>query len=651
MTQAFDYYRPNSDRLSETMEPMNLTPIFGEKNLDNKSSTSTSPDRNSESDPLQDIDWKDIFSDNKCNSKNALYSDDSLIGVSPGSQSDTADLFISALFEGEEVAEDDVGKKNANPKELPQDKPTAPPETPTKPIPQDKPQIEPKQAGDTAAVLSQLNPKFKNDTTEQVQAKLYANFTKMMQAGGLESPEAKAVIPELREAHEELIKRADLTLDAKAFDDAMKTIPVLLRSLKEGKDLTSSGDGKVVASEVPLDTKRRWDFHMAVCGDLDIINKQIELRHSYAQVLTLLGQHKDAEKVLIEARDIAEKLVKPIEIDGKQITPMDLVKQEAEQLLADSNEFRDPGKRDAMRVARLLLLGSDRNPGLLRTPIDTNKRLAEFYLAPEIKPKLDSSGVIVGIEDIKFGKSDAFKPQKAYEAAARAKGHINAIYPDGGKKADQNEHVQVLFGSIAEILDNPKKFDLYRVDEKGAPLFISEVDADNLRKMIRKTEESASNLIDIGIFAVGTGLIMLSRSPKVMSRFERTAGTVAAESTSKSILKTAGLTAAVVGGGTLARNVAFEQLTGTQEGLLKSAEHSVGSLALSVVTFRLSNKAATLSTFKAVGNAETKIHRAASAGIAGVGLAAGVSGTDLQNRQYRMQELLKKAQDPIENKK
>ncbi|MBX9671157.1 MAG: hypothetical protein K2X93_26450 [Candidatus Obscuribacterales bacterium] len=512
------------------------------------------------------------------------------------------------------------------------------------------PDAENKERGpDLKRVMAILNPKFKEKSNEEIQDQLIKDTDLLTKSKDIRGPESVRLMEDCKEAYEELIKRIDLALDPKEFEQATRASQLLLECMQNGKDIKEGPDGKRVMSDEPLSVSRRWLFHTAVFGDLEVVNRQIQIRQEYARFLTSAHQNKDAEQMLIAARDVSERLLKPIDMDGKKISLMDILKQESKQLRDDLPKFLDPEKRQVLQQGQIFLLGADANSGLMKAPINLNKSLAEFYLAPEYIPEVDEFGRVTGLKEVRFGTSNALKPQKSYEAAIRAKENIKTVYGDGPVKQDVEENVGLLFAGLADILDNPKQFDLYKTDEKGVPLFISQFDADKLREDIRSTSKSYSFLVDAGVWALGSGALALTRNPKILARMEKGAVKVGTESGVKSFLKTTGKAATLITGATLVRNYGIEKLTGEKEDLLDSTKHAVGSLALSVLTLKGAKAAEAFQPFKSPA-IDSAIRRSAGVSLAGGVLSNGISPTEIQ-KNVQLRDLLKKTQEPIENKK
>jgi hypothetical protein len=257
--------------------------------------------------------------------------------------------------------------------------------------------------------------------------------------------------------YKELISRYDAALTKADYEASIPSMKLLTEALKQGKDIKDGPNGTLILGGEALTPDRRWLFHGAVFGDMEAMNNQIRARQEFAQFLKACGQFKDAEATGLEARDLAEQLVKPRQVDGQNVRIVDLMSQEASKLLEDMNQITDPIKRQEMQKAHIVLNGRDVDSGAIKTAINTNLFLAYFYLGTEIIPKLNSTGEIEGIQEIKFGQSSAFNPQLAIEPANRVLAltrDILKVDPLNPETAEGNPYVALLFAHILECLIN-----------------------------------------------------------------------------------------------------------------------------------------------------------------------------------------------------
>ncbi len=498
-------------------------------------------------------------------------------------------------------------------------------------------------APDSDAGAQKLNPRFKDMGISDLEKRL---GEKTKDASTVE--EAKAIF-------KELIARFDLAFDDKAFENSMPVMDLLCRALKEGKEVEQGADGQPVLSDNKLSADCRWKFHVSVFGDLESMNNQVRVRLEYAQFLKAAKQFADAEKMGIEARDKSERLMKPVEVNGTLVRPVDFMQMESRLLVNDLLEIPNPDRRQSMQQASMFLTGPEF--GANKSPINTNKFLAQLYLGTELIPEVNEKGEIVGILDIRFGQSSAFKPQKAFEAAQRARQATMTILnldPLDPKAAQENPGVASLFGGMLEVLDNPAKYNLYRDDNAdGKPDLIEAHEVESLKKQISENSTFSSLLIDVGVMVLGVGAIAVSRNPKVLAAFESSLGRFAFGG--KLVPALAITTAA--GAGLLVRHYGYNALTGLDEPWMDSLMHVSGSLAsaafLDSVTTRASSwlnprgSATHALSPKIVEN--SLIKGAMRPSVIGGSLILGASALSTRSENKRFNDMLRKTQAPIEN--
>lgn len=416
----------------------------------------------------------------------------------------------------------------------------------------------PQQQNDAAAI--QLNPKFETVSNQDLERL------------AMEKSRSKDTIPEAKEAFEELIKRYDMMLPPAEVESSKESIKVLQAALEAGKDVKAGPDGKlpVVDDATPLSEERRFQFHQAIMGDLETMNSQARIRLAYAQFLRPAGQLADAEKYGKEAVAMSDKL------------PIDLLKKQDQILNADLEKITDPAKRQAMQGASMFLTGQDAETGVIKMPINSRKFLAQFYLGTEVTPQVDKDGNIVGIKSIDFGKSESFKPDKAFEIAQETREKTKEILgfdPMDKEQAGKNPAVASLFAGLTEVFDNPDKYNLYKVTDAHQ--------VEVIKSQIKSDQKMWSTLLNIGIIA-GAGLVMVaSKDARVIAAVESGLGRYG--SAAPQIAYAAGVTTAV-GGGLLARHYGYKALTGMDESWLDSGINVAGSLAAAEVGSRMLGK-------------------------------------------------------------
>ncbi|MBX9668379.1 MAG: hypothetical protein K2X93_12205 [Candidatus Obscuribacterales bacterium] len=487
---------------------------------------------------------------------------------------------------------------------------------------------------DVKQIASRLNPKFKDLTTAQLYKRLSERTTDTRD------------VDAAKDVFRELINRYDLTLPPSSMSANISTIELVSRALKDGKTVTDRPNGSKVLSDESLSSSRRWNYHVLVASDLETLNLQVATRLNFAQFLASTGQYADAEKMGIEARDKAEVLTKPIEVNGVKVSPIELMKRESKQLVADLLKISDPVKRQDMQRMSIYLNGED---GAAQSPISTNRFLALLYLGTKVV-STPGKGEFAD-QQVLFGQTSAFKVNKAYDAAERARKYskeILGIDPLDPKNAKENPSVASLFGGLTEVLDNPEKYNIYK-DENGdgKPDLIQIHEVENIKRAIHNNSDLTSILLDLGVMTLGTAAISLSRNPKVLAAFERNLGKFAFNGKMAKVV--AGTTA--VGGGLALRHYGYKSLVGLDEHWSDSALHTAGALSAGVAYKLLFGHSITAKPF--VVPPPTLIKQASEvarrASIAGLVTATGMLTAEEFAQRNRFHNMLKKAQQPIEN--
>jgi len=443
-------------------------------------------------------------------------------------------------------------------------------------------------------------------------------------------------VEEVKDMYKELIRRYESDLTKAQFAESVPAMKLISDALKAGKDLSGPPEKRVVGTE-ELSPEMRWNFHRAVFADMETINNQIRIRQEYSQFLKGSEQFADAAKMGEEAREYAERLMKDFDVDGKPVKVIDLMQQEADKLVTDQGVILDPLKRQGMDKASWILIGTNLDNGALKTPINTNKFLAQLYLGTEIIPKLNADGKVVGIQDIQFGKSSAFKPQLALEASNRALDYTRQILkldPLDAKTAKENPGVASLFGVLAEVVEKPENYKLYvgkegetftnekgevrtlkggelvGKNDKGIPILIEAHSVQNLKNQIKK-DSTIDSLITNAVLTVGVvSAIKLTRNPKVAEFFEKGLGKYGSHA---GVVARVATYSGIATAGVMGRHYGYKAMTGVEESWTDSAVHVVGSVAAAEVGGRLSGRGSFITGSTAGPRQFAKFNETASA--------------------------------------
>jgi len=345
-------------------------------------------------------------------------------------------------------------------------------------------------------------------------------------------------------------------------------------------------------TDIPLSLDDRLRLHQAVCSDLNLIAQRAGSKLVFSSFLYAHGQFKDAETYGKWAKECADEI------------PIELLKQESEQLKADMALFADPEKRKEFLNVAMFLHSDGKQPSANMLPLQTRKMMTMLYMGTELK----RDGQDIAAE---FGKTTGFKPDLAFEMAKETRQktiEILGFDPLDAKQARQDPEVASLFGGICEIVSNPEKYNLYKL--------VDDHKLEKMQKELKKYTGIDSMLTDIGVVVLTAGVLAVSRSPKVQAGIESMLGHTlpGVEVNVARLTKIGGLTVAA-SCAPLARHYGYKAMSGLAESWSDTAVHVVGSLAAaelggrvlgsgSMLTGSAGRGVTTLRSFDKVGSAE-----------------------------------------------
>jgi len=115
------------------------------------------------------------------------------------------------------------------------------------------------------------------------------------------------------------------------------------------------------------------------------------------------------------------------------------------------------------------LTGINLESGLIKTPINTNKFLAELNLGMKAAPKAIGENKPGEGKPVPIATSSAFKPDKALIFADKALQHTKEILmldPLDPKAAKANNGIAAIYDALAHVIEKPENFNMH-VGEKG----------------------------------------------------------------------------------------------------------------------------------------------------------------------------------------
>lgn len=400
----------------------------------------------------------------------------------------------------------------------------------------------------------------------------------------------------------DVIEKYDGALSSEEMTNVIPALALRLQVLKEGKEVAQAQDGSLVFTDQDLTEERRLAMHSDLRTVMTVAHQQISYRHELAAMLWRDGKYADSEKYALEAAQKAEQLMQPIEFNGKKIRMIDLMNIEGAQAVSDLSKISDPEAQQDLQNFNLLLKGTNAGTGSLNLPIITQKFLSMLYLGSKLtENRTYFTETKNAPDDVRFGLTSAFKPQKAYEAAEKARQLTKDIYGFDPMSADSpkgDPTLSSLFAGMYEIVENADKYQLFRDDDKnGKPDLIDNNTAQVIQDRIRKMSKFDSRALDIGLIILTIASAKAGRSAKAATIFEK----IGFGKYSAVAAKTTGLTLATVGT-VPARHFGYEVLTGQQETWGESLVHAGGSLLTAELGSRALGTGSVLSPTSRVGS-------------------------------------------------
>ncbi len=158
-------------------------------------------------------------------------------------------------------------------------------------------------------------------------------------------------IEETKAMYRELIDRADQAVPDKTFAESMAAIDLMRKALFSDRDLKEGKNGVKELSNQPLSLDRRWKLHVAIVSDMESLGQQVEKRLEFSSYLNSVNQPDVARQIGREAASKADRLVKPVRVNGQQISPIGLFQQESARLLIDRKQLSSPEKQKEAQQA------------------------------------------------------------------------------------------------------------------------------------------------------------------------------------------------------------------------------------------------------------------------------------------------------------
>lgn len=152
-----------------------------------------------------------------------------------------------------------------------------------------------------------------------------------------------------KELLELMIKRADQGMDPNGYDGRLKFVDLLMRALKENKQVQQTPDGKLILTSTPATPDHRIQLHQTTVNNLYKFMDQIRLRGCLSDMLRSSGDTSEAERLDSQVARMRERMQQGRNVEGKSIVPNQLIDVELNLLTRDMPRTTDANAREAMR--------------------------------------------------------------------------------------------------------------------------------------------------------------------------------------------------------------------------------------------------------------------------------------------------------------
>ncbi len=284
---------------------------------------------------------------------------------------------------------------------------------------------EPKGAEKNKAGHEDTNKKHGTEKTEKTNDKL-------------EAPEGSA--RKKRFEFEQAIKKADEQMPAKDFEKAIGELHYL-SLLAKSEDSRFEPKKGLSQNDTELIVKKQTELATARNELTGKIVAPIEARMRYAQFLADSGGFSEAEKVVLEAKELAERFTKPAKItEHVQVSPLEI-------------------ERQGLSTMYTLAFGMARPKGGLfplgDSLMTTNVFLAKLYLGADVDW---SKGVPKEIGDARY-----FDPVKAFDAVEKARQaakDTRGFDPLSDRPVDGPQEIKNMYNALDKVFKDPAAFKL-----------------------------------------------------------------------------------------------------------------------------------------------------------------------------------------------
>ncbi|MBP7862812.1 hypothetical protein KA183_14095 [bacterium] len=256
-----------------------------------------------------------------------------------------------------------------------------------------------------------LDPRFANLKDNELFKKIGSLISKTPN-GPLDADLTKQNIAELKPLYEEFIRRSESVPHPDNPSILVTpTVEQIFEGIKSKTDLLKAGVDPT--TQRPLTEMQRVQLYREVLGSMEGVRNSILLRQQYGLALTVGGQMQDAERVLKEAKAMADKINR-----GLALEVMTMAQRDVNDPTVISNAPLETGENrgDVLRLSIARLQGDKPTSNFVNLHITTRVALGRFYMGPLTNGNDPTGGAI-----LQYGNKAGIRPDLAVENLKEAK--------------------------------------------------------------------------------------------------------------------------------------------------------------------------------------------------------------------------------------
>lgn len=256
-----------------------------------------------------------------------------------------------------------------------------------------------------------LDPRFANLKDNELYKKIGSLISKTPN-GPFDADLTKQNIAELKPLYEEFIRRSESVPHPDNPSILVTpTVEQIFEGIKSKVDLLKANVDPT--TQRPLTEMQKVQLYREVLGSMEGVRNSILLRQQYGLALTVGGQMQDAERVLKEAKAMADKINR-----GLALEVMTMAQRDVNDPTVISNAPLETGENrgDMLRASIARLQGDKPSSNFANLHITTRVALGRFYMGPMTNGNDPTGGAI-----IQYGNKAGIRPDLAVENLKEAK--------------------------------------------------------------------------------------------------------------------------------------------------------------------------------------------------------------------------------------